>query len=66
MSIPGQAEAAISCPYCGESIALLVDPSVPDQTYIEDCAVCCRPMAVRAEVGEDGTVRVDAQREDDG
>lgn len=65
MSIPGQLEAATACPYCGESIVLLIDPSVPDQAYVEDCAVCCQPMAVHAEMGEDGSVRVDALREDD-
>ena len=34
----------IDCPYCGESINVLVDPSIPDQNYIEDCQVCCRPI----------------------
>jgi hypothetical protein len=26
--------------------ALTLDLSVPEQSYIEDCPVCCRPMAV--------------------
>jgi transcription elongation factor Elf1 len=65
MTMPDQLEAAITCPYCGESLVLLVDPSVPDQAYVEDCAVCCQPMAVRAEVGDDGSVRIGALREDD-
>jgi hypothetical protein len=30
----------IDCPYCGESIEILIDPSVPSQRYIEDCQVC--------------------------
>lgn len=34
----------IQCPYCGESIELLVDPSAGGQRYIEDCSVCCRPI----------------------
>jgi hypothetical protein len=38
--------AEVSCPYCGESITLLIDLSVEEQTYIEDCSVCCQPMAV--------------------
>ena len=37
-------EAMITCPYCGEPISLLVDCSVPEQHYIEDCEVCCRPI----------------------
>jgi cysteine-rich CPXCG protein len=27
-------------------VDLAVDTSVPEQTYYEDCAVCCRPMQV--------------------
>lgn len=34
------------CPYCGEPIDLVIDPSVPQQEYIEDCFVCCRPITV--------------------
>jgi hypothetical protein len=65
MMMPGQVEAAITCPYCAEGIVILADPSVPQQVYVEDCAVCCQPMVVRAEVAEDGSVRVEARREDD-
>lgn len=35
-----------ACPHCGESINLTLDLSVPEQSYIEDCSVCCRPMMV--------------------
>lgn len=42
-------EKNIGCPYCGESITILVDGSVGDQQYIEDCQVCCRPMQVSYE-----------------
>jgi hypothetical protein len=46
-----------SCPYCGEGIELVVDPSVPEQEYVEDCFVCCRPIVVNVVVaGEDVTV----------
>ena len=34
----------ISCPYCGEHIDILVDGSLPEQEYVEDCQVCCRPI----------------------
>ncbi len=39
-------EHADYCPCCGEPITLLLDPSVPEQEYVEDCEVCCRPMIV--------------------
>lgn len=35
-----------TCPHCGETINLTLDLSVPEQSYIEDCSVCCRPMLV--------------------
>ena len=36
----------IHCPYCGEGYETVVDLSAGSQRYIEDCAVCCRPMEV--------------------
>ena len=45
---------AISCPYCGESIELLLDASSGAQSYIEDCQVCCRPINVHVSVDDDG------------
>jgi uncharacterized Zn-finger protein len=44
----------IHCPYCGESFETQVDTSAGSQRYVEDCAVCCRPIEVRLEVGDDG------------
>ncbi len=35
------------CPYCGELIEIVIDPSAGDyQQYIEDCFVCCRPIVL--------------------
>ena len=36
-------EVEIQCPYCGETIGISVDCSVEEQSYIEDCQVCCQP-----------------------
>jgi len=55
----------IDCPYCGEPIELLLDDSVADQCYIEDCAVCCRPIALAVAFDADGVPRVQAAREDE-
>ena len=34
----------IHCPYCGEGFETSVDVSSGAQAYVEDCAVCCRPI----------------------
>lgn len=34
------------CPYCWEEISMLLDKSVSNQNYIEDCEVCCNPIQV--------------------
>ncbi|HMG04196.1 MAG TPA: CPXCG motif-containing cysteine-rich protein [Chthoniobacterales bacterium] len=39
-------ETEIVCPHCGESFPLQVDTSASEQSLIEDCSVCCRPIAL--------------------
>jgi hypothetical protein len=39
-------EHFFQCPYCWEEISMLLDPSISRQTYVEDCEVCCNPIAV--------------------
>jgi hypothetical protein len=46
--------ASIQCPYCGESYEATVDLSAGSQSYVEDCAICCRPIEVALRVGDDG------------
>ncbi|MCM5662717.1 CPXCG motif-containing cysteine-rich protein [Galbibacter mesophilus] len=45
-------EHFFQCPYCWEEISMLLDPSV-NQTYVEDCEVCCNPIEVTVNF-EDG------------
>jgi hypothetical protein len=58
-------EEKIICPYCGESITILIDPEDIDQEYIEDCQVCCRPInfSVYLAADEEPTVLVRAENE---
>jgi len=51
-------EKTVSCPYCGERIDVLLDPSVPHQNYIEDCQVCCRPIIFDVTVDHENEVFV--------
>jgi len=39
-------EHFFQCPFCWESISVLLDPSVPHQRYVEDCEICCNPMEI--------------------
>lgn len=60
-------EAAwVSCPYCGESVELLIDPGgTGTQEYVEDCEVCCRPWSVRVAVDGSGIPSVSVATLDD-
>ena len=61
----GLNEVDISCPYCGETVSILVDGSVEKQHYIEDCQVCCRPIVIQSSISSQGDCHVDARHEDD-
>jgi hypothetical protein len=51
-------EELVTCPFCWETITILVDPS-ESQIYTEDCFVCCRPILIDTEInGEDLQIRV--------
>jgi len=58
-------EQAVRCPYCGESIGVLIDCSVAQQDYVEDCQVCCRPILFSVSVEMDGTVSVGVGQENE-
>ena len=45
---------SILCPYCGESFEITVDTSAGQQSYIEDCYVCCRPITIDIITNEQG------------
>lgn len=47
-------EADITCPHCGEVFPLSIDTSQSQQSFVEDCTVCCRPilLIVRCRPGQ--------------
>jgi hypothetical protein len=51
-------ERTVECPYCGERIDVLIDPSDLRQDYIEDCQVCCRPIEFAIAIDPDGAINV--------
>ena len=39
-------EKQIDCPNCGEVITIVIDTSIIEQQYTEDCFVCCSPIII--------------------
>lgn len=58
-------EHKLCCPYCGELIEVLIDCSIEQQEYIEDCQVCCQPIIFKVTVPYDGYPIVDVFRENE-
>jgi hypothetical protein len=54
-------EHFFSCPYCGEHVSMVLDLSVPEQTYIEDCEVCCNPIRIHYATDGDAVTAFDAR-----
>jgi len=58
-------EHHINCPYCGESISVLVDSSGENQSYYEDCSVCCCPILFNLSVDVTGNANLTIKRDDE-
>ena len=56
-------EQQVSCPYCGESIMVLIDCSLAEQSYIEDCQVCCQPIMLDVTINDENDINVVPRRE---
>jgi hypothetical protein len=56
-----EVESQIDCPYCGAVFTTLIDTSAGTFSTIQDCEVCCRPIAVgvRCRSGEIESVEID-------
>ena len=47
-------ESSITCPYCGETLEVLIDAADLNQQYIEDCQVCCQPITFLLSESDNG------------
>lgn len=55
-----ETEADVTCPHCGETMSLTLDPTGGvEQEYVEDCEVCCRPWRVRLSYDAAGVAHVE-------
>ena len=57
-SVNSLTEKHINCPYCGESIEVLIDQQEVGQQYIEDCQVCCQPITFSISMSDSGHLLV--------
>jgi hypothetical protein len=55
----------IQCPWCGETIDILIDHSIPSQAYVEDCSVCCQPILITVTHDDEQQTRIQAYRENE-
>ncbi|WP_343487944.1 CPXCG motif-containing cysteine-rich protein [Allomuricauda sp. d1] len=46
-------EHFFQCPYCWEEISMLLDTSIVEQVYVEDCEVCCNPIEITTHFSND-------------
>jgi hypothetical protein len=61
-----EATAEYTCAYCGETNLTFVDWSAGNQqSYVEDCQVCCRPNILYLRFDED-TMEVEIDTEYEG
>ena len=52
-------EHFFQCPYCWDEISMLIDTSVFNQTYIEDCEVCCNPIEIQVQFRNSELINID-------
>jgi DNA-directed RNA polymerase subunit RPC12/RpoP len=62
-SVRADAEGSYTCPSCGEEIVVPVTFDDSRAEYVEDCPVCCSPVLLRVNVGDQGDVRIEARAE---
>ena len=54
-------EFFFQCPYCWEEISMLVDMSISNQTYIEDCEICCNPIQLNITIQNGEITNIQAE-----
>jgi len=58
-----QEDIEVNCPWCSESVILVIECIEPEQEYTEDCPACCAPILVRVTVPQLGLPMVEVERE---
>ena len=54
-------EHFFTCPYCWQTISMVLDVSVAEQIYVEDCEICCQPIEVSYAVEDEALTDFEAR-----
>ena len=57
-------ELEFLCPYCFQSVTFLCEELYGNQSYIEDCEVCCQPIQITYSVEEGEITSFHVERAD--
>ena len=64
MKLHPEEDYFFTCPYCFSQISIRIDFSGGDrQTFVYDCEVCCEPIVISVELGSDGVLSFNAEKE---
>lgn len=56
----------VECPWCAESFDAFIEPGIEDQqSYYEDCRVCCQPIRFELRRLSDQSLLLDLLRDDE-
>ena len=58
-------EHYFECPHCWQNQLKIIDPSVREQSFIEDCEVCCNPnkLSIVVSEGHITSIQIDSGNE---
>ncbi|MDA9557076.1 CPXCG motif-containing cysteine-rich protein [Vibrio sp.] len=56
-------ERMVECPYCCETLTVLINREDIDNDYIEDCQVCCKPILFQVSADEANELTIDLSQE---
>ena len=54
-------EYFFQCPYCWETVSMLIDTSQTSQSYIEDFEVCCNPIQLDLKIENNMIIQIETQ-----
>ena len=57
-------EEYFDCPHCWENQLKMVDPSVKNQNFIEDCEVCCNPIDFQISIENNEVIFIQPEKID--